>query len=500
MVFESATTPPQTPNGVQTPVNESLTSFQTTGSASGSGLRHSHRKRQLHCYSKFPGHASIAHPKSSASTRSAVSKYFPESVPADAAPSQSLRGKKLIQIMPEEAGGTAQQVEDEPFYHGFMSHDECKPLLTNPGDFLVRRAEIDGEMQYVITVLPENSNELTNFIIKKTRPKHLYYVYIYAFKTISDLIAYHSRMKKPLNDENVYIVKGIGRSDWQLAHEQIERNKKLGEGAFGEVWEGVLNLGVFRGYIPVAIKTLHSGNLSTDERIKFLREANLMLKLNHPNIIKFYGVATLKDPIMIVMEFASGGSLLARVQNTKRPPNDMDKIRYCAGAVSGLAYLEAAQIIHRDIAARNCLLSADDEVKLSDFGLSLLGIKYRERSMKNVPIRWLSPETLKRGHFSSKTDVWSFGVTVWEIYSGGQEPYAEIQNNKELRRGIIEQRVKINSPPGMPLMMQQIMLSCLAYDPKNRPTFQELNAKLSAIRPNITYLTLSSKIKGLFHF
>ncbi|VDN94600.1 unnamed protein product [Brugia pahangi] len=413
--------------------------------------------------------------------------------------------------MPEEAGGTAWQVEDEPFYHGFMSNNECKPLLTNAGDFLVRRAEIDGEINSMKFKLVQRNSHCHSFTCCNMRfyvrtlnhfQKHLYYVYIYAFKTISDLIAYHSRMKKPLNNENVCIVKGIARSDWQLAHEQIERNKKLGEGAFGEVWEGTLNLGVFRGYIPVAIKTLHSGNISADERIKFLREANLMLKLSHPNIIKFYGVATLKDPIMIVMEFASGGSLLARVQNTKRPPTDADKIRYCAGAASGLAYLETMQIIHRDIAARNCLLNADDEVKLSDFGLSLLGIKYRERSMKNVPIRWLSPETLKHGRFSSKTDVWSFGITIWEIYSGGQEPYAEIQDNKELRRGIIEQRVKICSPPGMPPMMQQIMFSCLTYDPKNRPTFQELNVKLSAARPSSSssYFTLSSKIKGLFHF
>ncbi|VDK88971.1 unnamed protein product [Onchocerca ochengi] len=483
MVFESATSPK-----ASTPDNRSSAPPETQRSSSGS--------RHTRIGSMMASKPTTSQPTLSSSS----SEHHMESI-HETGPSQSLRGKKLILISSEEAGGTARQIEDESFYHGFMSHDECKSLLTNAGDFLIRRTEIEGEMQYLITVLPENSKEITNFVIKKTRSKHLYYVYLYAFKTISDLIAYHKRLKKPLNEENVCIVKGIGRSDWQLAHEQIERNKKLGEGAFGEVWEGTLNLGVFRGSIPVAVKILHSANISKDERIKFLREANVMLKLNHPNIIKFYGVATLKDPIMIVMELANGGSLLARVQNTKRPPTDLDKIRYCAEASSGLAYLETVQIIHRDIAARNCLLNADDELKLSDFGLSLLGINYRERSMKNVPVRWLSPETLKHGYFSSKTDVWSFGITIWEIYSGGQEPYAEIQDNKELRRGVIDQRLKICSPFGMPPMMQQIMFSCLAYDPENRPTFRELNAKFSAIRSNnVSQIKLSTKIKGLFGF
>ncbi|MCP9258082.1 Spermatocyte protein spe-8 [Dirofilaria immitis] len=408
MVSESAITPTHTPKA-PTPVNESSIPPQ----AQRSSLESRHGTASVMSLKSMTPHPTMS------------------SSPSETGSSHSVRGKKLIQITSDEAGGTARQIEDELFYHGFMSHDECKPLLGNAGDFLVRRTEIEGEMQYIIT-------------------KHLYYVYIYAFKTISDLIAYHTRMKKPLNEENVCIVKGIGRSDWQLAHEQIERNKKLGEGAFGEVWEGSLNLGVFRGYIPVAIKILHSGNISKDERIKFLREANLMLKLSHPNIIKFYGVATLKDPIMIVMELASGGSLLVRVQDTKIPPSDTDKIRYCSGAASGLAYLETVQIIHRDIAARNCLLNADDEVKLSDFGLSLLGIKYRERSMKNVPVR-----NIEIWMFSSKTDVWSFGITIWEIYSGGQEPYAEIQDNKDLRRGVIEQRLKICSPTGMPPAMQK---------------------------------------------
>ncbi|VDN01335.1 unnamed protein product [Thelazia callipaeda] len=438
----------------------------------------------------------------SAALRSTTSpsEYFSNESLQESGMTQSLRNKKLIQIMSEEAGGTARQVEDEPFYHGFMSHDECKPLLTTPGDFLVRRAEIEGELQYVITVLTD-AKETANFVIKKTRSKHLYYVHCYAFKTISDLIAYHTRLKKALNQENVCIIKGIAKSDWQLAHEQIERNKKLGEGAFGEVWEGTLNQGVFRGHVPVAVKTLHAENISTDERLKFLREANLMLKLSHPNIIKFYGVATSKDPIMIVMELAVGGTLLVRIQNKENPPSDDDKMRYCVGAVAGLAYLESMQIIHRDIAARNCLLSADDEVKLSDFGLSLLGIKYRERHMKNVPVRWLAPETLKYGRFSSKTDVWSFGITIWEIYSGGKEPYSEVKDNKELRKGITGKKLKVSIPPGMPPPMQFIMMSCLEPDSEKRPTFRTLNGQLMAIRPVTgTAARLSSKIKGLFGF
>ncbi|VDK47923.1 unnamed protein product [Gongylonema pulchrum] len=161
-------------------------------------------------------------------------------------------------------------------------------------------------------------NEL---IIKRYAQRRLYYVHTYAFKTISDLVAYHTRLKKPLNQDNVCIIRGVVKSNWQLAHEQIERIKKIGEGAFGEVWEGTLNLGVFRGQIPVAVKSLHTGNISAEERAKFLREANLMLKLSHPNIIKLYGVATSKDPLMIVMELASGGSLLQRIQNTINPVN-----------------------------------------------------------------------------------------------------------------------------------------------------------------------------------
>uniref|UniRef100_A0A0M3K9B5 Protein kinase domain-containing protein n=1 Tax=Anisakis simplex TaxID=6269 RepID=A0A0M3K9B5_ANISI len=276
------------------------------------------------------------------------------------------------------------------------------------------------------------------------------------------LIAYHSRNNLPLSADQICIKNGVEKSEWQLFHEQVEKTRKLGEGAFGEVWEGTLSLGVFRGRIPVAIKTLHSSAISTDERIKFLREANLMLKLNHPT--------------------------------------ETDRVKYCSDIASGLAYLEMMCVIHRDVAARNCLLGEEETVKLSDFGLSLLGIEYREKHMKNVPIRWLAPETLKGGRYSTKTDVWSFGVTMWEIFSDGAHPYGDIEDNREIRHGVLEQRLKLNDPIGMPAEILEVMHGCLLFQAELRPPFHELAKTLeiqkdARLRKN----RLSAILHGILH-
>lgn len=405
--------------------------------------------------------------------------------------------RKLIQVSSDEAGGMGRSIDDEPYYHGFMSPDECSPLLKSPGDFLVRKVHLDDEEQYAISVRVHETSVM-NFLIKRSRSKRLYYVYGYAFKTIPDLIAYHTRNRLPLNGDDICIKKGVEKSEWQLFHEQVEITKKIGEGAFGEVWQGTLSLGVFRGRVPVAVKMLHSSVISTDERIRFLREANLMLKLNHVNVIKFYGVATTREPIMIVMELASGGSLLARVQDAQNPPTESDKVKYCSDVANGLAYLESMCVIHRDVAARNCLLGENETVKLSDFGLSLLGIAYREKHMKNVPIRWLAPETLKSGRYSTKSDVWSFGVTMWEVFSNGAHPYGDIEDNKEVRRQVLAQKLKLADPPGMPSEVLSMMHSCLQFDPEQRPPFHELARVLDAGRnARIRTNTLSSILRGI---
>ncbi|VDK29907.1 unnamed protein product [Gongylonema pulchrum] len=119
--------------------------------------------------------------------------------------------------------------------------------------------------------------------------------------------------------------------------------------------------------------------------------------------------------------------------------------------------------------------------------------------MTNTYFRWLSPETLKYGKFSPKTDVWSFGITMWEIYSGGQEPYGMVQDNREVRRGVIEQRLKVSIPQDMPAMMQPLMLNCLAYNPDSRPTFHDLNMQLSSFKVTPANATFSGKLKEFLH-
>ncbi|PAV83161.1 hypothetical protein WR25_23961 [Diploscapter pachys] len=272
--------------------------------------------------------------------------------------SRKSTAERLIQISSDEVGMLSRPLEDEGYYHGYLTRDEAGEIIKKPGEFLVRK-----------TVLQNH--------------KRLFWVRKFAFKSIGELIEYHVRNREPVHDNTP-----VCKKNWQLNHEQVEVGKLLGAGAFGQVFKGQLQVSAFRARIPVAVKTLtNSTYLTEDERIQFLREANTMLKIRHPNVVKFYGVGAQKEPIMIVMEFCHGGSLESLLR--KEPCTDTQKINFVHGAAKGMAYVELMKIIHRDIASRNCLLGSKNEIKISDFGLAAIGTEYKDRKMKNVPARWM---------------------------------------------------------------------------------------------------------------
>ncbi|KAK5965126.1 tyrosine-protein kinase Fer, partial [Trichostrongylus colubriformis] len=253
---------------------------------------------------------------------------------------------------------------------------------------------------------------------------------------------------------------------------QITIGVSLGHGAFGEVFKGSLTVGLFAKPVEVAVKTLKNGSLNSDDRVTFLREANVMLKLRHKNVVRLYGVAAQKEPIMIVMELAPGGSLLDKVR--KDAVSLTQKRYYCFDTINGMQYLESQQVIHRDLAARNCLIGSNNLCKISDFGLSLLGHTHQEKSFLKVPIRWLAPEVLMKRIYSSKSDVWSCGVLMFEVFSNGEVPYKDISKLHDVRKEVVFNRLRLKPPSDMPPEDITIMQSCFEDNPASRPSFDDL--------------------------
>ncbi|KHJ92355.1 protein tyrosine kinase [Oesophagostomum dentatum] len=249
------------------------------------------------------------------------------------------------------------------------------------------------------------------------------------FLNILQMVQYYQREQKPITQSTgALLTMPIPRQKWELHHDSITLGPLLAEGAFGGVYAGVLTVGS-RKY-QVAVK-VNKGNKMTKRAIaEICKEARIMRRYRHPNVVKFFGVAAEREPLMLVMELVDGGALDVYLQKRKTEITVIDRVRFALGAAKGIEYLHANDCIHRDVAARNCLVH-DGEVKISDFGLSReLSNRAKKYTIKDenqrLPVRWLAPEVLSSGTYSKKSDVFSFGVLLWEIFSDGAMPYSDM--------------------------------------------------------------------------
>uniref|UniRef100_A0A8C1GMM3 non-specific protein-tyrosine kinase n=1 Tax=Cyprinus carpio TaxID=7962 RepID=A0A8C1GMM3_CYPCA len=269
----------------------------------------------------------------------------------------------------------------------------------------------------------------------------------------------------------------VQTSKFSISRKDIVLGRILGEGFFGEVHDGIYKSKKGER-VNVAVKTCK--DCSADVKEKFMSEALIMKKLDHPHIVRLIGIIE-EDPVWIVMELYQFGELGIYLMENKHKLSTVTMILYCLQISKALAYLEGVNMVHRDIAVRNVLVAKPDCVKLGDFGLSryIEEEEYYKASVSRLPIKWMAPESINFRRFTSASDVWMFAVCMWEIMSGGQQPFFWLENKDVINQ--LEQGVRLPKPEQCPPTLYSLMTRCWAYSPRERPSFAELVCKLSDV-------------------
>ncbi|XP_065354922.1 insulin-like receptor [Calliphora vicina] len=282
--------------------------------------------------------------------------------------------------------------------------------------------------------------------------------------------------------------------EWEVARDKVILLNPLGRGSFGMVYEGIL-----KGYnnsnddTPCAVKTV-TENATDRERMNFLNEACVMKQFDTFHVVRLLGVCSRGQPALVVMELMKNGDLKsylrahridvrddmdmpisARSEVSAQPPPISRIYQMAIEIADGMAYLAAKKFVHRDLAARNCMVAADLTVKIGDFGMTrdiYENDYYRKGTKGLLPVRWMPPESLRDGVYSTSSDVFSYGVVLWEMATLASQPYQGLSNDQVLRY-VIDGGV-MERPENCPDKLYSLMQKCWHHRPTARPTFMEI--------------------------
>ncbi|GAB0200922.1 high affinity nerve growth factor receptor [Grus japonensis] len=270
---------------------------------------------------------------------------------------------------------------------------------------------------------------------------------------------------------------------------------ELGEGAFGKVFLAeCYNLLPEQEKMLVAVKALKE--VTESARLDFQREAELLTVLQHEHIVKFYGVCTEGEPLIMVFEYMKHGDLnrflrshgpdakiLEQGQGQPRGQLTLSHMLQIATQIaSGMVYLASLHFVHRDLATRNCLVGHDLVVKIGDFGMSrdiYSTDYYRVGGRTMLPIRWMPPESILYRKFTTESDIWSFGVVLWEIFTYGKQPWYQLSNTEAIE--CITQGRELERPRTCPSEVYAVMQSCWQREPQQRRPIKEIHSRLQAL-------------------
>ncbi|XP_049444698.1 megakaryocyte-associated tyrosine-protein kinase isoform X1 [Epinephelus fuscoguttatus] len=358
-----------------------------------------------------------------------------------------------------------------PWFHGKISGPEavCKLQPAEDGLFLVRESiRHPGDYVLCISISGEVIHYRVIYKDNKLTIDNTEYFY-----NLIDMIEFYSKNKgsiattllKPKQKQGAKSAElELSKTGWLLDIAKLKLGESIGEGEFGAVYEGE-----YMGQ-RVAVKTIKCDVTAQ----AFLQETTVMTKLQHKNLVRLLGVILHKG-LHIVTELMTKGNLVNFLRTRGRSVlNSVQLLRFALDVCEGMEYLESKKLVHRDLAARNVLVSDDSVAKVSDFGLTKVDSKVSDNA--KLPVKWTAPEALKKEKFSTKSDVWSYGVLLWEIFSYGRQPYPKM-SLKEVKEKV-EGGYRMEAPEDCPPGVYSLMRICWEQEPRRRPAFNKLREKL----------------------
>uniref|UniRef100_A0A8C4I3V7 Tyrosine-protein kinase n=1 Tax=Dicentrarchus labrax TaxID=13489 RepID=A0A8C4I3V7_DICLA len=406
--------------------------------------------------------------------------------------------------------------EKMPWFHGTITREDSETRLQNGartnGKFLIRQRDMNGS--YALCLLHEG--QVMHYRIDRDRTCKLSIPDGKKFDTLWQLVEHYSYkpdgLLRVLTDPCPRPDGVIGKSAQampmdtevyespyadpdELRSSTVDRKQlfledgELGSGNFGTVMKGIYKMR--KTEKPVAVKILKNDDNNPSVREEMLREANVMQQLDNPYIVRMIGICEAEN-LMLVMELAELGPLNKFLQKNKQ--TGIKNITELVHQVSmGMKYLEEHNFVHRDLAARNVLLVTQHYAKISDFGLSKAVAEeqnyYKAKGHGKWPVKWYAPECINYFKFSSKSDVWSFGVLMWEAFSFGQKPYKGMKGNDVMQ--MIEGGRRMDAPLNCPEEMYDLMRTCWTYKADERPGFKVVEPRLREYYYDIFHVTAS---------
>ncbi|XP_040917266.1 protein-tyrosine kinase 6b [Toxotes jaculatrix] len=387
-------------------------------------------------------------------------------------------------IVPNNYLARAESLKMQPWYFGTMNRFEAQGHLMGPGNdegaFLIRHSEKDN-VGYVLSV--RSNSRVKHFKIHQADGGHFNVEYNHHFSSLIDLVDHYSskslnntgrlgspckRTKPNTPDLNHFTV-----DEWELPKEEFTLEEELGSGYFADVYRGR-----WKNHINVAIKIIKSD--SEMNHREFQREVQILKSLRHRHLISLFAVCTASAPYYIITELMEKGSLLHFLRGPEGQCQDIASlIDMGAQVADGMSYLEEKNSIHRDLAARNVLVGGDYICKVADFGLArVIKEPFYITEDKKIPYKWSAPEAISHGKFSNKSDVWSFGVLLYEIITYGGIPYPAFSNQEVYQQ--VTKGYRMPAPPKCPDFLYQILLKCWSAEPDDRPPFKSLKVQLES--------------------